>query len=221
MRSKVTFWEFDSWLLDHANFLPVIVCKGDPTAQAAEASQASFDNTLQGIFEQQYGKQSAITDYLTQQMEPLISEGGQGYSPQDLAAMRTSATDTLSNQFQGAERAANATESRGLPSGVNAQIGGALTGEEAQQQSAAQLGITQQNEALKQQNYWNSINVLSGQAATLNPLGYATSATGGSNSVAGLSQAETQAAGPTFGAVLGSLFGGIGTALSGPLGGKL
>src|SRR5450631_3545757 len=86
--------------------------KGDPVAQAAEQSQANFDNTLQGIFSAQYGKQSAITDYLTQQMEPLISAGGQGYSSQALAAMRTSATDTLSNQFTGAQRAINATEQR-------------------------------------------------------------------------------------------------------------
>lgn len=187
---------------------PYFHYKGDPTAQAAEASQASFDNTLQQIFQAQYGKQSAITDYLTKQMEPLISEGGQGYSPQDLAAMRTSATDTLSNQFQGAQRAINATEQRGLPSGVNAQVSGSLMAQEAEQQSAAQLGITQQNEALKQQNYWNSINVLNGQAATLNPLGYANSATSGSGAVAGLSQANTAAAGPTAGAIFGSVAGG-------------
>lgn len=189
--------------------------KGDPVAKQEEQSQANFDNTLQGIFEAQYGKQSAITNYLTQQMEPLINEGGQGYSPQDLAAMRTSATDTLSNQFQGAERAANATEARGLPSGVNAQISGTLSGEEAQQQSAAQLGITEQNEQLKQQNYWNSINVLNGQAATLNPLGYSSSATSAGNSVAGLSNAVTAANGPTLGAILGSIAGGAGTALAG------
>src|SRR5438105_998688 len=75
-------------------------------------------------------------------------------------------------------------------------------------QAAAQLGITQQNEALKQANYWNSINVLSGQAATANPLGYANSATSGSGAVADLSKAVTAANGPTLGAVLGGVAGG-------------
>src|SRR5450631_4191606 len=73
--------------------------KGDPVAKQAEQQQMNFDSQLMTIFQAQYGKQSAITDYLTKQMEPQISAGGQGYSAQDLAAMRTSATDTISNQF--------------------------------------------------------------------------------------------------------------------------
>jgi hypothetical protein len=196
---------------------PIWRCKGDPVAKQEEASQAQFNDTLRNIFEQQYGKQSAITRYLTQQMEPQIAKGGQGYSPQDLAAMRTQATDTLSNQFQGAQRAVNATEQRGLPSGVNAQISGSLMAQEAEQQAAAQNQITAQNEQLRQQNYWNSINVLNGQAAVENPLGYAGSAMSGGNTVAGLSQANTAASGPTFGAILGSIAGGAGTALGGYL----
>lgn len=194
---------------------PLWRCKGDPVAKQEEASQSAFNDTLRNIFQAQYGKQSAITQYLTQQMEPLIAKGGQGMSPEALAAARTSATDTLSNQFQGAQRAVNATEQRGLPSGVNAQISGSMMAQEAEQQAAAQNQITAQNEQLKQQNYWNSINVLNGQAAVENPLGYAGSASSGGNTIAGLSQANTAASGPTFGAVLGSIAGGAGTALGG------
>ena len=182
--------------------------KGDPTAKAAEQEQMNFDSQLMNIFQAQYGKQSAITDYLTKQMEPQISAGGQGLSPQALAAARTQSTDTLSTQFQGAERAVNATEQRGLPSGVNAQVSGSMMAQEAEAQAGSQNQITMQNEQLKQQNYWNSINVLNGQAANLNPLGYAGSATSGGNTVAGLSQANTAAAGPTAGAIFGTIAGG-------------
>lgn len=186
--------------------------KGDSTAQAAEASQASFDQSLQQIFQQQYGAQSAITNYLTQQLEPNISKGGQGMSPEALAAARTQSTDTLSNQFQGAERAVNATESRGLPSGVNAQVSGSMDAQEAEAQASGQNQITMQNEQLKQANYWNSVGALSGDASLINPLGYASGSTSGSGAVAGLSQANTAAAGPTAGAIFGSVAGG---ALSG------
>lgn len=190
-------------------------CKGDPTAQAAEVQQQQFDQQLMNIFQQQYGKQSAITDYLTKQLEPVISKGGQGMSPDALAAARTSATDTLSNQFQGAQRAVNATEQRDLPSGVNAQVSGSLMAQEAEQQSAAQNTITANNEALKQANYWNSINALSGNSAQINPLGYAGGATSGTNAVSNASQAVTSANGPTLGAIFGSIAGGAGSALGG------
>lgn len=191
---------------------PIWWLKGDSTAQAAEASQASFDQSLQQIFQQQYGAQSAITNYLTQQLEPNISKGGQGMSPEALAAARTQSTDTLSDQFQGAERAVNATESRGLPSGVNAQVGGSMMAQEAEAQASGQNQITMQNEQLKQANYWNSVGALSGDASLINPLGYASGSTSGSSAVAGLSQANTAAQGPSAGAIFGGIAGG---ALSG------
>lgn len=194
--------------------------KGDPVLQQEEQSTAAFDDTLRNIFQAQYGKQSAITTYLTNQMEPLISKGGQGYSPAALASMRTSATDTLSNQFQGALRATNATMQRGLPSGVNAQISDSLLSQEAQAQAAAQRDITQQNEDLKQQNYWNSINVLNGQAATLNPLGYSGQSISGAGAVAGLGEAYKSSQSSQLLGALGGIASGAGSALGGYFAGR-
>lgn len=199
---------------------PTFHYKGDPVLKDQEQSQANFNDTMRTIFQAQYGKQSAITDFLTGQMQPQIAKGGQGYSSQALSAMRTSATDTLSNQFQGAQRAVNATEQRGLPSGVNAQIGSSLMAQQAEQQSAAQLGITQQNEQLKQQNYWNSINTLNGQAATINPLGYAGTANSGAGAVAGLGTAYKSSQSSQLLGALGGIAGGAGSALGGYLAGK-
>lgn len=187
---------------------PFVHCKGDSTAKAAEQQQMNFDGQLMTLFQAQYGKQSAITDYLNKQLEQTISKGGQGMSPDALAAARTQSTDALSNQFQGAQRAVNATEQRGLPSGVNAQVSGSLMAQQAEAQAGSQNQITMHNEQLKQANYWSSINALSGNAAQLNPLGYAGGATSGGNTVAGLSQANTAAAGPGLGAIFGGIVGG-------------
>lgn len=186
--------------------------KGDTTDQNAENAQASFDNQLTQIFTAQYQKQSAITNYLTNLVTPQITAGGQGYSGADLAAARTAATDTLSTQYQNAQRSVNAGESKALPSGVNAQVSGDLAASEASAQAGAQNNITQQNEQLKQQNYWNSINVLNGAAATENPLGYASASTSGNNAVANLSQAYTSS---NQSQLLGALGGIVGGAASG------
>ena len=188
--------------------------KGDPTAQAAEQQQQQFDSQLMTMMQAQYGKQSAITSYLTNQMTPQISAGGVGINPAALTAMRTSATDNVSNQFQGALKAANASENQsGLPSGVNAQVDSSLLSQEAQTQAGAQQQITLANEQQRQQNYWNSINVLNGQAATENPLGYASAATAGTNAVANASQAVTAANQSQLLGALGGIVGGVGGAL--------
>jgi hypothetical protein len=187
---------------------PVALAKGDSTANAAETAQASFDQTLQSTFASQFGKQSAITSYLTGKLQPGI-DNPTGMSADALAAARTSSTDQIAQGTQNAEQALNAKmassgESQ-LPSGVGAQLNAALLDSSAAQQATGQNNITLANEQLKQTNYWNSINALNGVAATENPLGYASGATSGSGAVAGLSQAVTASSGPTLGAILGGV----------------
>jgi len=76
---------------------------------------------------------------------------------------------------------------------VNDQQTAALLTAEAADKGNAQNTITLNDANLKNTNYWNAMNVLSGNVASqFNPLGYANSATSGSNAVAGLSQAYTQ-----------------------------
>jgi hypothetical protein len=198
----------------------MICFKGDPTAEASEEAQSTFDTQLMGMMQQQYAKQSAITTYLTNQMTPQISAGGIGIAPNALAAARTQATDTLSTQYQGAMKSAASSEDQsGLPSGVNAQIQSSLGSQEAQAQAGGQQQITLANEQQRQQNYWNSINVLNGQAATENPLGYANAATAGSGAVAGLSQAVTASNQSQLLGALGGVASGVGSIIGGKLAG--
>jgi hypothetical protein len=189
----------------------VELCKGDSTAKAAEQQQASFDSQLMAAFQQQFGKQSAVTSYLTSKLQPMI-DNPTGVSAADLAAARTSSDDQFSSAYQNAQKALNAKMATSgdsqLPSGVGAQLNSALLQAEAADKATGQNTITMQNEQLKQQNYWNAVNGLNGVATTENPLGYANSATSGSGAVANLSQAVTASSGPTFGSIIGGLAGG-------------
>jgi hypothetical protein len=201
---------------------PLALCKGDKTAKASEIAQANFTNTLQNAFAIQFGKQGAITDFLTSKLKPIIEAGGVGYGREALTAMRTGATDQLSTAYQNAQKTLQNKEfSRGgedLPSGVNAQLDAELLNSEASDKATAQNNITLQNENQKQQTYWAALNGLSGNAATVNPLGYASSANQGSEAVAGLSQAVTASSQSQLLGALGGIAGGAGSALGGYFG---
>jgi hypothetical protein len=193
----------------HEYWGPVDLCKGDSLAEQSEASTLTFQNTLQNIFSQQYATQSNTLNYLNGKMQAQVNAGGTGYNAATLAAMRTSATDQNAAAVQNAQRASQNAEfnegGQNLPSGVNAQINAGIATAGAQQQAATQEGITQQNAQLQNANYWQATNVLSGNAAQANPLGYASAGNQAGSTVAGLSSANTAADGPTAGALVGQL----------------
>src|SRR5579872_3192610 len=78
----------------------VAFCKGDDTAKATEqitqqqaAQQMQFNTQMMGLFQQQFAKQNAISDYLQGVLKPMV-DNPTGYSPTALSAMRANATDT-------------------------------------------------------------------------------------------------------------------------------
>lgn len=195
-----------------------ILAKGDPVAKQEEAAQAQFSQSLMQIFQAQYAKQSDTLSYLQGKMQPIIDAGGTGYSDSALAAMRTSATDTNARQFTNAQQAlqnkivqmSGGSKLAGT-SGADVEAQAQLANAGAQTEAASQNQITLNNENLKQQNYWNAINVLTGTSAQFNPLGYSSSATSGSNSVADLSQAVTASEQSQLMGALGGITGGLAT----------
>lgn len=197
----------------------ILLLKGDPTAQAAEAQQSQFDQQLMGIFQSQYQQQTSILNYLNGKMQTAIN-GQQGYTPAQLTAQRTSASDTTAQGAANAQAAANAAAVRtggsALPSGVSAQIESSIGTQAAQQDAAEQNAITTNNANLQQQNFWQAANVLGGTAAQFSPLGYSQGATSGAGAVAGLSNAVTNANGPGIGQILGGLAGGALSGLASP-----
>ena len=166
-------------------------------------------------------------DYLNSQLRPIVQGGGQGYTPAQLAAQRTGATDTNSEQYQNAQAQLNnlATQQSGGSkltgvAGATTEMNAALLNQEAQVQAASQNAITTNNANLQQSNYWNAINALNGVAAEQNPLGYSSAATSAANASSTASQANTAhiQATNSFGSVMGALGGamsGAGTAIGG------
>lgn len=198
---------------------PVALCKGDSTAKQAEKDQLNFNEQLMNLFTQQYGTQQAQLKYLQSKMQPIIDAGGQGMSPEALAAARTTATDTTSQEYQNAQAALNqqlgGNSKLANVAGATTEADAALLNSEAGQKAKAQEDITMQNEQLKQQNYWNAINALNGVSAQENPLGYAGEATSGGNTVAGLSQAYKASQHSQWMDLAGAALGGAGSVLGG------
>ena len=197
----------------------------------ATQQQMAFNTQLMALFSKQYANQQNILKYLQSITKPIVAQSlkGQGMSTAALNAMRTSATDTISSQFQSAQQALNAIEAgqmggtNVLPSGTRAQLTAGLLANETQTKAGTQNQITQYNQSLANSNLWNALGVIGGTGATMNPLGYASSATGGSEAVAGLGNSQsnlqnaiTQANASGF---WGSFTRGFGSALGGTLGG--
>lgn len=198
------------------------------TLEASE-QQLTFDSQLMDLFQKQYANQKGVLDFLQGTLKPIVaqSEAGHGFDAATEAAMRTSATEGLTNEFTNAKAALNqelkTSGSSDVPSGVTAGLETGLLNEEAKAQAGAQRDITVQNASLANSNLWNAINALSGNAAQINPLGYSSGATGGSGAVAGLGESQsalqnaiTQANSSSFfGKLSGSFASGLGGGLAG------
>lgn len=217
-------WVANDGVYDYTGPFVLFGGGGDPTAQAAEQSDLDFQNQLISIFKGQYANQTSTLNFLQGQLQPNIAAGGQGYTPEQLAAQRTSASDTNSQQFTNAQMALQnqiSTASGGSKltgvSGAAVQDMAALDVAGAQTEATSQNAITTGDANLQQQNYWAGINALNGVAAQVNPLGYASAASGASSGVAANSNANTNAITASNGP-LNSIFGAVG-GVAGALGG--
>ena len=191
---------------------------GDSTAKANEQSQLQFSQQLQSDFATTFGQNQGLFKQLSGVLQQALTNP-QGYSPAALAAMRTSATDTIASQTQAAKVAAgNYAATHGgsaLPSGVNAQIAGGIATAGAQSQAQAQNQITQANEDLRQQNYWRAISGLGSVMGENNPLGYAGAQTGASNASTGAGNLLLQSQQAGWANVGGIISGVAGLGLAG------
>lgn len=203
----------------------------DPTQEALRDSQAAFTNTLQASFKTAFANNQAILGNLSKILTKAIADP-QGYSPAEIAALRTGATDTTARTVANATKAAgeySATHGgANLGSGVQAQIEGGIQSGGQQQLSAEQNQITIADAERKQQNYWNAIGGLTQVGAAYNPTGYASVETGSANATSTASQVvdaeKQQGWNNAFGVVngiaglataatgLGGLAGGLGKA---------
>lgn len=191
---------------------PIWGFKGDEQAQDAEKEQLGFMNQLMNVFQAQYGSQVNILNFLTKTLQPQITNPT-GYQPQDLAAMRTAASDTASQEFAHARQAAaNAVPGGGsklaTAAGTTLQTQAAIDAAQAGAETQAQTNIDLANAQLREENRRFATSVLSGTAQQYNPLGYVSGETGVSGDISNLSGAVTAAKGPGVGQILGGALGG-------------
>src|SRR6185437_5876903 len=193
------------------------------TLQSTE-QQMDFNNQLMSLFQKQFAGQQSTLQYLKDTFQPVISnaQAGHGFSPDALAAMRTSATDNLSGQFQNAQAALNqqlkTSGSSNVPSGVTAGADLSLLEAQAQANAGAQRDITLADQQQAKSDLFNASNVLNGVAAQDNPLGYASAATGGSGAIAGLSGSQSELQNAITSANSNSFFGKLSGSFASGLG---
>lgn len=191
---------------------------GDSTLQAQEQQQLGFSQQLQQIFQAQYQDQHEVLQFLQGALKPMI-ENPTGYSPDALASMKTNAVDTISSQYDKAQAALNNNFSNVDPSttsGVRDMQEGSLKSAQAADTAGALNTISLNNENLKQQNYWNAMNVLSGNVASqFNPTGYAGAETNAANSTVNAGSAFKASQSSQLLGALGGIAGGVGTAIAG------
>jgi hypothetical protein len=130
------------------------------------------------------------------------------------------ATEGTARSYAQAQQATHAAEAaRGgsqLPSGVNAQIDAENANQAAAANAGSQQQITLANEQQKQQNYWNAIGALSGNAQSYAPTSYAGAVNSGAGALGELGSAYNQSKqGGFWNAFKTSLGSGLGSVLSG------
>ena len=210
-----------------------LACGATGGQKEIASSQQSFMNQLNADFAQNFGAQSDIYKNLTQSLTPMLEAGPnqQGFSPEERAALNTSAINTTGANYRNAAQAvggqlAGRGDDSGIESGVDQQIKGNLAGQAAGQLSTEQNQITQADYAQGRQNFFGAEAGLGGVASGLNPTGLAGQATSAgdaaatsANNIAAANAAPWNAVGKLVGGVAGDLLGGPGFNLISGLGG--
>jgi hypothetical protein len=166
---------------------PVAKCcsAGDQTAKDIEETQLATAKTLTADYSQSYAEQQSLLQSQQAKLNAILANP-LGYSPQELAAAKTAInenTATAAKQAIGAAGAyAAAHGGADVGSGAAGEIAGAI-GSAATQSKAQQLSaLSEQNQAMKRQNYWNAISGLSNVGAQFG--GAAGTSISGANSAA-------------------------------------
>ena len=138
---------------------------GDPTAYNMEQTQAKMTATLNADYSLSFAHQMEIANQVQAKMEAMASNP-LGYTPPQLAQARTSInenTATAAKQAMGHAAAYAATHgSADIGGGVTGQMAGEIGTSAAMTKAGALANLSQQNEQLKQENYWRAIGGLSG-----------------------------------------------------------
>lgn len=187
-----------------------------------QAAQAKMTSTLNADYSTTFAEQQSL---LGQQRARLnyIAANPMGYTPTQLHTATTAINENTANAAKKALGSAAAfAASHGaadVGGGAIGQVAGEI-GSEAAQSKAQQLSaLSQQNEELKQKNFWNAISGLNSVGSELGgsggtAIGGATSTADSSVTAGSGALAAQQAGWQNFGSVLSGV-AGLATAASG------
>lgn len=167
--------------------------------------EQSFSTMLQNNYQTQFANQQGVLNTLNHTLTPIVAAGPnqQGFSPQELASMETTAINSTAGNYANAERALNtnaagqvrtgvgATGSggSGLQTGIQQQEAGQLASNASGALSGEQLGIVGANYAQGRQNFAQATGGLQALSGEYNPTAYAGLTTQANNQAFG--QANT------------------------------
>ena len=192
------------------------MCGPSSEQQQTYQAQAAFFNQLTSAYAQQFAGQTGILKELTSVYEPILQAGPSqaGFSPQELSALNTQATEQVSQNYASLQKALAAQQgAQGggdvfVPSGVNeairAQLGTSAANELGSEQNKIQLA----NYAAGREQFNQATQALGGVAGMQNPIGYAGQATG-AGEAAGKTAGDIASADNAWMGALGGLAGGV------------
>lgn len=200
------------------------MCGSTSNQNEVNNAQISFMNQLQGEYATEYGENQDVLNTLTSSLTPIINAGPnqQGYSPAELTALNSQATQGAGQAYQ--QEAQALGESQGAAGGGNVFMPSAATqavkaglGASAENNLSNQkLGITTNNYAVGRANYGNAVGALSGVPASIQS---ATSGAAGSVTGAGSAAASEansiQQANDSWEGLVGGLAGSAASAYAG------
>lgn len=207
------------------------MCGASQDQKDAQAAEAALTRQTMEQSKTIFAQNQSILKSISDAFTPIVAAGvnQEGYSPAELAAMRTMAADTTAQGAQQAQVAAGARAAATggeavIPSGAQQQINAMINSSAANENARLQTGITSDDYATGRQNFFAAEGALAGAPVGLE--GAATNA-----AAEGVNAADTYMKGATtvkqansgWVSSLTGLIGGLGgAALGNPalLGGK-
>jgi hypothetical protein len=200
---------------------------GGPSSQqeSLNAQEVSMNNVFNSAFQSYLGSQSAVLQNIGNILTPIAQAGPtqQGFGAQELAALNTQATQGIGQNYNKASQALNLQEStRGggnqvLPTGAANEQKENLAAAAANQESNAQLGITNANYAQGNANWRAATSGLQALGQDYNPSSFGSLGNTANNQAFGqasqIQQEQQQAADAPFalaGSVAMDALGGVG-----------
>lgn len=197
------------------------MCGSSQNQNDINNAQIQFMDTLTAQYQQEFAQNQEILNTLTSSLQPIINGGPsqQGYSPQELAALNTEATQQAGQAYAQEEQAVNesmAAKGGGdlfVPSGATEQIDASLANSAETNLSNQKLNILQSDYQTGLSEYESAIGALSGVPGAIDTAttGAAGAVTNSSNAAASEANAITEANNSWMGLIGGVAGAALGT----------